>query len=108
MPGGAGKPKRACPGCKWYKYEGNSKGRRPPRDLRRDEPLDVMPSEGYVTPFVRQCESCGAWETATVHNGEYLCDKCLSFDVWVEEKYDDPGRSIEDDVVKKLAEQLGL
>lgn len=37
MPGGAGKPKRACPMCKHYKYLGNSKGRRKPSDQRRDE-----------------------------------------------------------------------
>lgn len=108
MPGGAGKPKRACPGCKWYKYEGNSKGRRPPRDLRREEPLDTMPPEGYKTPFMDFCQSCGIRSYLLVHNGEYLCDSCLTFDVWVDKKYDDPGRAYDDDMIKSLAEQLGL
>lgn len=28
MPGGRGRPRRACTMCKWYKYLGNSKDRR--------------------------------------------------------------------------------
>lgn len=103
-----GKPRRACGSCKWYKYAGNSKDRRPPRDLRRDEPIDTMPTEGYRTPYILQCDSCGRWDYQTVRNGEFLCHSCLTFDVWVDKKYDDPGRAYDDDMIKNLAEQLGL
>ena len=35
MPGGRGRPRRACKMCKWAKYLGNGAERKPVRDRRK-------------------------------------------------------------------------
>lgn len=40
MPGGSGRPRRACRLCKWYKYWGNNVGRFTERETATRKNLD--------------------------------------------------------------------
>ena len=62
MPGGRGRPRRACVMCNFEKYLGNSAGRRPARDRRVLQTDDGAGDDGGCLPSApcgeRWCLSC--------------------------------------------------
>lgn len=115
MPGGAGRPKRACYSGKPYKYAGNTRERYPRRDIRIwGDDQEVTPADGFSDDLLRECSECGVVDkNLSVYDGEWQCRSCVRIASWIDSKYSDTSRqnitaSFNDETLAALAKQLGL